>query len=172
MIHLYVKSEIVDYIDGVDLEVDPDIKREIRTDVIDVTLSFVLTPGDCGTLVGMETYGGEPSGRTFSVNQGVVGTIKVLHRTEEGEEDCGTLMVLPGLMSMPELGMSDAAQDMAVNGMLATLQVQQWLEQQGILNKDPAMDKDNMRILVDVIDKKPAVRILSADEEVTLAIND
>ena len=26
MVHLYIKSDVVDYIDGIDLEVDPDIK--------------------------------------------------------------------------------------------------------------------------------------------------
>ena len=168
MVHLYIKSDVVDYIDGIDLEVDPDIKRNIRADVIDVEMIFEIETGEGGTMVGIETFGGEPSGNTFSVDMGVVGTVKVLLRRADEEEDLGTLIALKGLRSMTSLGMSDWAEDSAVNGMVATLQVQQWLEQQGILDTNPGNDPENVRILVDVVDEEPVARILEADEDVAL----
>ena len=169
MVHLYVKSEVTDYIDGIDLEVDPDIKRHILADVIDVELILEIETGEGSTMVGVETFDGEPSGNTFSVDMGVVGTVNVRLREADGEEeDCGTMMVLRGLRSMPSLGMSDSAMDTAVNGMVATLQIQQWLEQQGILDRDPANDPKNVRILVDVVDEEPVARILADNEEIAL----
>lgn len=169
MIHLYVNSEIVDYIDGIDLKVDPDIKRKLRVDVIDVEVSYEINTGEGSTMVGIETYGGEPSGNVFSVGMQVVGTVQVFVRKASGEEeDCGTLLVMNNQMSRTSLGMSDWAEDNAVNGMVATLQVQRWLEQQGILDKDPSKDKNNIRILADVVDGKPVARILPEDEEVSV----
>lgn len=70
---------------------------------------------------------------------------------------------------MPSIEMGEWAQDTAVNGMIATLQVQQWLEQQGVLNKDdPDKDQENMRVLADVVNEKPVYRILADDEEIDL----
>ena len=57
---------------------------------------------------------------------------------------------------------------MTVNVMIAILQVQQWLEQEGILDADPEKDDENMRILMDVVDEKPIARILPDGEEVSL----
>ena len=171
MLHLFVKSNIVDYIDGIDLEVDPDIKRSIKTDVIDIGLALEIKPGECGSLVGIEMYGNKPSGNVYSTDdEVVVGSIKVLLRKEDGEEDCGTLLALRGLVSLPTLGMSKWAKNSAVNGMVATLQIQQWLEQQGVLSKDPAEDQDNTRMLVDVVNEEPVFRILSDDEVIDLAL--
>lgn len=167
MINLYFKGDICDYVDPIDLEVEPDIKRKIRADVIDVPVSLIMSPED-GNMIGVETFGGKPSGNVFSTDREVRASLNLLQRIEGGEEeDCGTLLVLPGLRSMPTLGMSSGARDMAVNIMIAILQVQQWLEKEGILDKNPEKDSDSLRILMDVIDEKPVVKILT-DEEVIL----
>ena len=167
MINLYFKGDIGDYIDPIDPEAELDIKREIRADVIDFPVSLIMhLAGE--NMIGVELSGGEPTGNVFLTDREVRASLNLLLRKDGGEEeDCGTVLVLPELNYLPTLGMSLGAQEMAANITIEILQVQQWLEKEGILDKDPEKDSESLRVLIDVIDEKPVARILM-DEEVTL----
>ena len=64
--------------------------------------------------------------------------------------------------------MSADERDLAVDLMLATLQIQQWLEEQKILDTNPVNDEENMRILIEVVENQAVARILESNEVVEL----
>lgn len=173
MVNLYFKGDVCEYLDPINTEVEPDIKRKIRADVIDYPWYFILKP-DGGNMLRIEKDYDEDDWDVSSTDMDAIGTVQVFHRTtgEADDDDCGTLILLRGLLSVPTIGMIPGVRDVATNGMVMILQIQQWLEQQGIWNREPEYDEENKRILVEIIDEKPVMRFLAAEEEMQLAADD
>ena len=156
---LWVNSEVEQMWNDFTIE-KGSIKRNINLILVNEPYYSNLVLDDGGFVLGDE------STKTL-------GTIEAFQRYKnQGDDSTGHILLFQNGDVRGELGMNQVCYDTAMSMLSLSIRVQKHLEENGVLDKNPENDKDNLNIYVGVEDNKIVSRILENTSDIKLTYFD